>query len=77
MAEGATTGMATGMAAAAKRKVHLGQFFTPPAIARLRGWAVRGRDGGCVPRAGCGRGDRCAVRRLSLTQRFDGNDWEW
>ena len=48
MAEGATTGMATGMAAVAKRKVHLGQFFTPPAIARLRGGAVGRRDGGCA-----------------------------
>lgn len=33
MADGTTTMIATGMAAAAERKAQLGQFFTPPAIA--------------------------------------------
>jgi hypothetical protein len=62
MADGATTPrVATGMATAVECRDQLGQFFAPPAIAGLRGGAVRRREGGCVPRAEGGRGDRCAV----------------
>lgn len=52
MADGATTRVATGMAADAERKSHLGQFCTAGhRRAPWRGCLPSG--GGCVARAGC------------------------
>lgn len=48
MANGATTMMATNTAPAAERKVQLGQFFTPPAIAAfMAGLFASGTEGAC------------------------------